>query len=151
MISHFDMRNPLAIYEQFSPLYNISKAGLKSLAKEQADYILESGSSEKAFAFLKKISELIDKVVDGIKDDALEEVRKGNNFAHGVKMSVVGKTTYDYSKDAIWQDLKAKIKDREEFLKSIPFYLDTFNEETGEVVRIVQAGKKVSDYIKSEF
>ena len=145
------MRNPLAIYEQFSPLYDISKAGLKSLAKEQADYILESGSSEKAFAFLKKISELIDKVVDGIKDDALEKVRKGNNFAHGVKMSVVGKTTYDYSKDAIWQDLKAKIKDREEFLKSIPFYLDTFNEETGEVVRIVQAGKKVSDYIKSEF
>jgi len=51
----------------------------------------------------------------------------------------------------VWQDLKAKIKDREEFLKSIPFYLDTFNEETGEVVRIVQAGKKVSDYIKSEF
>jgi hypothetical protein len=145
------MKNPLSIYEQFSPLYNISKAGLKSLAKEQADYILESGSSEKAFAFLKKISELIDKVVDGIKDDALEEVRKGNNFAHGVKMSVVGKTTYDYSQDKVWQDLKAKIKDREEFLKSIPFYLDTFNEETGEVVRIVQAGKKVSDYIKSEF
>lgn len=145
------MRNPLAIYEQFSPLYDISKAGLKSLAKEQADYILESGSSEKAFAFLKKISELIDKVVDGIKDDALEEVRKGNNFAHGVKMSVVGKTTYDYSQDAIWQDLKAKIKDREEFLKSVPFYLDTFNEETGEVVRVVQAGKKVTDYIKSEF
>ena len=145
------MRNPLAIYEQFSPLYDISKAGLKSLAKEQADYILESGSSEKAFAFLKKISELIDKVVDGIKDDALEEVRKGHNFAHGVKMSVVGKTTYDYSQDPTWQDLKAKIKDREEFLKSIPFYLDTFNEETGEVVRIVQAGKKVSDYIKSEF
>jgi len=145
------MKNPLAIYEQFSPLYNISKAGLKSLAKEQADYILESGSSEKAFAFLKKISELIDKVVDGIKDDALEEVRKGNNFAHGVKMSVVGKTTYDYSQDKTWQDLRAKIKDREEFLKSIPFYLDTFNEETGEVIRIVQAGKKVSDYIKSEF
>jgi len=145
------MRNPLAIYEQFSPLYDISKVGLKNLAKEQADYILESGSSEKAFAFLKKISELIDKVVDGIKDDALEEVRKGNNFAHGVKMSVVGKTTYDYSQDKVWQDLKAKIKDREEFLKSIPFYLDTFNEETGEVVRIVQAGKKVSDYIKSEF
>jgi hypothetical protein len=145
------MRNPLAIYEQFSPLYDISKAGLKSLAKEQADYILESGSSEKAFAFLKKISELIDKVVDGIKDDALEEVRKGNNFAHGVKMSVVGKTTYDYSQDKTWQDLKSKIKDREEFLKSIPFYLDTINEETGEVVRVVQAGKKVSDYIKSEF
>jgi hypothetical protein len=145
------MRNPLSIYEQFSPLYDISKVGLKNLAKEQADYILESGSSEKAFAFLKKISELIDKVVDGIKDDALEEVRKGNNFAHGVKMSVVGKTTYDYSQDKVWQDLKAKIKDREEFLKSIPFYLDTFNEETGEVVRIVQAGKKVSDYIKSEF
>jgi len=145
------MKNPLAIYEQFSPLYDISKVGLKNLAKEQADYILESGSSEKAFAFLKKISELIDKVVDGIKDDALEEVRKGNNFAHGVKMSVVGKTTYDYSQDKVWQDLKAKIKDREEFLKSIPFYLDTFNEETGEVVRIVQAGKKVSDYIKSEF
>jgi len=145
------MRNPLAIYNDFSPLYDISKAELKNLAKEQADYILESGSSEKAFAFLKKISELIDKVVDGIKDDALEEVRKGNNFAHGVKMSVVGKTTYDYSQDKVWQDLKAKIKDREEFLKSIPFYLDTFNEETGEVVRIVQAGKKVSDYIKSEF
>jgi hypothetical protein len=143
--------NPLELYEKFSQLYNISKAGLKALAREQSDYIIESGSSEKAFAFLKKISELIDTVTDGIKDDALEEVRKGNNFAHGVKMSVVGKTTYDYSKDKTWLELRAKTKDREEFLKSIPFYLDTFNEETGEVVRIVQAGKKVSEYIKTEF
>lgn len=145
------MNNPLELYEKLNQLYDISKAGLKALAKEQSDYIIESGSSEKAFAFLRKISELIDTVTDGIKDDAIEQVRKGNNFAHGVKMSVVGKTTYDYSKDPTWLDLKAKTKEREDFLKSIPFYIDTFNEETGEVVRVIQAGKKVSEYIKAEF
>jgi hypothetical protein len=145
------MRNPLAIYNDFSPLYDISKAELKNLAKEQADYILESGSSEKAFAFLKKISELIDKVVDGIKDDAIEEVRKGNNTAHGVKMSVAGKTTYDYSNDAVWSDLKMKIKEREDLLRSIKYFIDVLDEQTGEVTRVVQAGRKVTDYIKTEF
>ena len=145
------MNNPLAIYEELSPLYKISKADLLSLAKRQSEFILESGSSEQAFAFLKKISDLVDKVMSEIKEDAMAEIAKGNNFAHGVKMSVAGKTTYDYSNDPVWADLKAKMKEREDFLKSIKFFIDVLDEETGEVTRVMQAGKKVSDYIKTEF
>jgi hypothetical protein len=66
-------------------------------------------------------------------------------------MSVAGKTTYDYSNDRIWADLKAKIKERENFLRSIKFFIDVVDENTGEVTRVMQAGKKVTDYIKSEF
>ena len=145
------MNNPLAIYEELSPLYKISKADLLSLAKRQSEFILESGSSEQAFAFLKKISDLVDKVMSEIKEDAMAEIAKGNNFAHGVKMSVAGKTTYDYSKDPVWADLKAKIKEREDFLKSIKYFIDVLDEQTGEVTRVMQASKKVSDYIKTEF
>jgi hypothetical protein len=145
------MNNPLAIYEELSPLYKITKADLLSLAKRQSEFILESGSSEQAFAFLKKISDLVDKVMSEIKEDAMAEIAKGNNFAHGVKMSVAGKTTYDYSSDPVWADLKAKIKEREDFLKSIKFFIDVLDEQTGEVTRVMQAGKRVSDYIKTEF
>jgi hypothetical protein len=145
------MINPLAIYEELSPLYKISKADLLSLAKRQSEFILESGSSEQAFAFLKKISDLVDKVMSEIKHDAMAEIAKGNNFAHGVKMSVAGKTTYDYSNDPVWADLKAKIKEREDFLRSIKYFIDVLDDETGEVTRVMQAGKKVSDYIKTEF
>ena len=145
------MNNPLAIYEELSPLYKISKADLLSLAKRQSEFILESGSSEQAFAFLKKISDLVDKVMSEIKEDAMAEIAKGNNFAHGVKMTIAGKTTYDYSNDPVWADLKAKIKEREDFLRSIKYFIDVLDEQTGEVTRVMQAQKKVSDYIKSEF
>jgi adenylosuccinate synthase len=145
------MNNPLAIYEELSPLYKITKADLLSLAKRQSEFIKKSGSSEQATAFLKKISELVTKVMDEIKEDAIAEIRKGNNFAHGVKMSVAGKTTYDYSNDPVWADLKAKMKEREDFLKSIKYFIDVLDEQTGEVTRVMQAGKKVSDYIKTEF
>jgi hypothetical protein len=145
------MSNPLAIYEQLSPLYNSSKADIVNLAKKQAEYIIETGSSEKAFAFLKKISELVETVVNGIKEDAINEVRKGNTTAHGVTMSIKGKTTYNYENDAVWVELKTKIKQREDFLKAINYFIDEVDEETGEVTRIYQAGKKVSDYIESKY
>lgn len=145
------MNNPLAIYEQLSPLYNATKADIINLASKQAEYIIETGSSEKAFAFLKKISELVDTVTSGIKEDAINEVRKGNNTAHGVTMTVKGKTTYNYENDAVWVGLRAKLKQREAFLKAINYFIDEVDEETGEVTRIYQAGKKVSDYIESKF
>lgn len=145
------MTNPLAIYEELSPLYKFTKAQSKSLVKSQIEYIIESGSSEQAFAFLKKIKELVDPVLEGIKETAINEVRKGNDFAHGVKMTVKGKTTYDYSRDPIWKKLKEKIKQREDYLKSLNFFQDVFDQETGEVTRVFQAGKKVSDYIECEF
>jgi hypothetical protein len=44
-----------------------------------------------------------------------------------------------------------KIKEREDFLRSIKYFIDVLDEQTGEVTRVVQAGKKVTDYIKSEF
>ena len=66
-------------------------------------------------------------------------------------MSVAGKTTYDYSNDAVWSDLKMKIKEREDFLRSIKYFIDVVDENTGEVTRVMQPAKKVTDYIKSEF
>ena len=145
------MNNPLAIYEQLSPLYNASKADIINLAAEQAEYIIETRSSEKAFAFLKKISELVDTVTGSIKEDAINEIRKGYNTAYGVTMSIKGKTTYNYENDAVWVGLRAKLKQREVFLKAIDYFIDVVDEETGEVTRICQPGKKVSDYIESKF
>ena len=141
----------LTIYEGISPIQKLSKSEIVGLANRQIDEINDSGSAEKAYAFLHKITTLCDLVKKGIVESAINEIEKGNDSAFGIKLSKASKSTYDYSNDEIHVKLKAEISDREQLLKALKGKFSFLDETTGEVIELRPPIRKVSDYIKTEF
>lgn len=145
------MKNELQLYSELAPLATKSKAEIAELAQKQIDYIKENGDAENTFAFLKKPIELFELVIDGIKGDAMTAIGRGSDYFHGVKMTVESRTTYNYSNDPIWKSLQKLMKERESLLKAIKEPIEVLDPESGEVVVVYPAIKKVSDYIKTSF
>ena len=145
------MTTALETYHSLSPLYQLSKADLQSLAEKQIEEINDSGSAEQAYAFLHKITTLCDLVKKGISESAINEIEKGNDTAFGLKMQKMGKTTYDYSNDAKHVKLKTEIVNHEMMLKALKSKLTVVDDETGEVTEYYPPIKKVSDFIKTTF
>lgn len=145
------MKTSLELYEGISPIQELSKVDIIDLANRQIDEINDSGSAEKAYAFLHKITTLCDLVKKGISESAINEIAKGNDSAFGIKMQKMGKSTYDYSNDAKHEQLKEELKDREELLKALKGKFSFLDETTGEVIELRPPIRKVSDYIKTTF
>jgi len=155
------MSNLLAQYQSLTPtIEGCSKADLTNLAKVQADEIIENGSSEIAYAGFTKMEHLIDETKKRIKEDAFNEVFKGNDSAFGVKMAVMAATRYDYSEcgdkeleglEAQAKECAEQISDRKNFLKGLKSSIVTVNEETGETSKIFPPVKLVTDAIKTKF
>ena len=155
------MSESLKQYQLLTPtIEGCSKADLTNLAKKQANEIIENGSSEIAFAALTKIEYLAKTTKDNLKKDAFLEVKKGNDYAFGVKLSTMGVTSYDYSKcgDKELEELEAKAKEysekiteRKSFLKGLKSSITILNEETGETFKVFPPLKKVVDTIKTKF
>lgn len=145
------MKNELQLYYELAPLATKSKVEITELAQKQIDYIKENGNAENTFAFLKKCSTLLDLVTDGVKEDAMTAIGRGSDYFHGVKMTIESRTTYNYLNDPIWKNLQKQMKERESLLKAIKEPIEVLDPESGEVVVVYPATKKVSDYIKTNF
>lgn len=147
-------------YESLTPLIEgCSKSQIKETALKQAAIIIDAGTSELAFAMLTKAEHLIKETKNAIKQDALIEVSRGNDFAFGVKLIESKSTRYDYTDTQDMElldlehqlaELNQKIKDRQGFLKGIKGYEDIIS-EYGEVTRIFPAVKISVDTIRAIF
>jgi copper homeostasis protein CutC len=155
------MSDLLAQYQSLTPtIQGCSKADLTNLAEKQANEILENGSSEIAYAAFTKIEHLITETKKRIKEDAFNEVSKGNDSAFGVKMAVMAATRYDYSgcadEELEYYEAEAKecaklISDRKDFLKALKSSIVTVSESTGETSKTFPPLKLVTDTIKTKF
>ena len=138
------------IYENIK-ISNLSKKDISKIAESESEFIKENGGALEAFSFLKKVEHLVKTTLDKIKDNALNDVLKGVDYAYGVKCSASGKTTYYYDNDRVWCDLRDKLKEREKLLSAIKGSLEVINEETGEIETLYPPYSKVSEYVKTEF
>jgi hypothetical protein len=155
------MSDLLSQYQSLTPtIEGCSKADLTNLAIKQANEIIENGSSEIAYAAFTKMEHLIAETKKRIKEDAFNEVFKGNDSAFGVKMAVMASTRYDYSGcgDKELEGLEAKAKeyadkvsDKKNFLKGLKSSMVTIIEDTGETFKIFPPLKLVTDAIKTKF
>jgi hypothetical protein len=155
------MSDLLKQYQSLTPtIEGCSKADLTNLAIKQANEIIENGSSEIAFAAFTKIEHLIAETKKRIREDAFNEVLKGNDLAFGVKMLVMAATRYDYSEcgdaELEYYEGEAKecaelISDRKNFLKGLKSSIVTVDEATGETSKIFPPVKLVTDTIKTKF
>ena len=79
--------------------------------------------SLKTFIQLRSLETSVKIALDKIKGRAIEEgqkLNKGGEKIIGVNCSLMnGRRMYDYSNDSVWNDLKAKMKEREDFLKGL--------------------------------
>ena len=110
----------------------------------------ETGSENlhKRYASIQRIKEYVDTVQSTFKK-ALECDQQEKHFeCYGMKFSrVEGRSILDYSQDEKYQELKAKVKEREELLKVAAKSKEMiFDSEGVEVPRV--PGKPSSAYIK---
>ena len=102
-------------------------------------------------AQLKFIYRTLDIVDLNTKDAWMKEVAKhGKSFEYkGWQVNEVeAGTTYDFSNDAEWVEMKNKLKDREAFLKSLKEPLEIVDTETGETTTIHPPIKKSTTTLK---
>lgn len=143
--------NALQTYESVAPLSGYSKNDIIQLAEKQSDEIIASGSAEQSWAFLSKLELLISETKERIKNDAINEIDKGNDHAFGVKMKVQSRETTSFKNSKVWLSIEKKKKDFETFLKSLTEPTSILDEETGEVIKHEPPVKSTSTFIKSEF
>ena len=142
--------NKLQAYDSLSPVYLYSKQDLKELAKMQGDEINEAGSAEQALCFLHKIKFLVEEAISNIEPNAIEEIKKGNDSAFGVKLKLLERRNYKFDNDAEVKRLEQELKERKEFLKGVKESFEVVN-ENGEVTTIFPPIIEYTEYIKKEF
>jgi hypothetical protein len=143
--------NTLQSYESASSLSDYSKNDIIQLAIKQSDEIILAGSAEQAWAFLSKLELLISETKERIKNDAINEIDKGNDHAFGVKMKVQSRETTSFKNSKAWLKIEEKKKDFEKFLKSLSEPTSILDEETGEVIKHEPPVKSTSTFIKTDF
>jgi hypothetical protein len=143
--------NTLLTYESSSPIAEYSKVEIEQLSTKQAEEIILSGAAEKSWAFLSKLEYLIAQTKERIKESAIAEIDKGNDFGFGVKMKVFERETPSYKNSTPWLKIDAARKDLEKFLKSLKDTVSVLDEDTGEVVLHEPPVISRSVYIKNDF
>lgn len=111
----------------------ITKSVISDIVEEAVNAVKEGHIDPMEAAIRLKANEEILKDIRKQLDDLIlstaEDYEKGDRIINGVEFNVVnGRKAYDFSDDAEWADLKAKLKAREEYLKAKP----QFDPETGE-------------------
>lgn len=150
MIGAYKM-NTLQTYESVAPIVEYSKIDIEQLSSKQADEIILSGSAEKSWAFLSKLEYLIAQTKERIKESAIAEIDKGNDFGFGVKMKVFERETSSYKNSTSWLKIDSNRKDLEKFLKSLKEPVSVLDKSTGEVVQHEPPVISRSTYIKNDF
>ena len=143
--------NALMTYESSSPISEYTKLEIEKLSEKQAEEIIQSGAAEKSWAFLSKLEYLIAQTKERIKNEAIVEIEKGNDFGFGIKMKVFERETPSYKNSKAWLNLDTRRKELEKFLKSIKEPTSILDEETGEVMTHEPPVINRSTYIKNEF
>lgn len=143
----------IKIYDELQPITSLSKKEIIALGKAQAEEIIESGSSEQAYAFLHKVSVMIEEAKKAIKESAINEVRKGNCSAFGVNMSIRDTGKYSYKHDPKWVALDEAKKDYETLMKDKASKYLTMNmaDENGELIDVKPAIKGGGESIFTDF
>lgn len=134
-----------------SKLLDLSKGAITELAQDVvSDYLDGYKSPSEGLFFAKKLKELAETIEKNLSDPAANELK----IVKGEKREFMGATVteqmvgvrYSFKEcgDPVWNDLKEKITNREEFLKTIKGSKQELIEETGEVVQIfepIKSGK----------
>ena len=135
---------------KFNEVQQITKEVIAGIVQEAAEAVIEGNINPMEAAIRIKANEEIlknlRKQLDDIIISAAEEYQKEDRSIKGVEFNVVqGRTSFDFSEDAEWKDLKAKLAAREAYLKAMP----TFDPETGEKSPVkLKYGK---DYLTIKF
>lgn len=129
--------------------YTPSKASLEGYVTDIFNNIKDGGDNPIEIAakldFIMKICEGAKKEIKGLVVRELEKAKERKDyFGYRIEVTEVGKYDFTNCGDAKWYDLQeqlknleAKIKERETFLKGIKEPLAVFDEETGEVFKVM--------------
>lgn len=105
-------------------------------------------SSLESFVILRDVQAVIERALEMLKEAAISQYQPDGREKHmivfGVKVSAPRDVRYDYDHDAEIQRLKAALKERQEFLKTLPPQ-GVADPKTGE---IIMPAKKVKDGLR---
>jgi hypothetical protein len=140
---------------QLQDVANLTKSELEIIASQAVYGVIEGQNNPVAvIAVLKKYEKIIELVTKDkdFKDALINELsRSGGKQGYGnVEVQYSQTSRADYSNDPTWCELTAKVKEREAFLKGLPYEgMTVVDEVTGEVSKVYPPAKKSSDVIKA--
>jgi len=140
---------------QLQDVANLTKSELEIIASQAVYGVMEGQTNPVAvIAVLKKYEKIIELVTKDkdFKDALINELaRSGGKQGYGnVEVQYSQTSRADYSNDPVWCDLTAKVKEREAFLKGLPYEgMTVVDEASGEVTKVYPPAKKSSDVIKA--
>lgn len=133
------------------------KTDIETISKTVIHQVKEGEvSAIDVLAKIKPYQIIIEKISkdEAFKQALIDELNKEDGKSKvslNMNIKMAQTSTKDYSGDAVWAELKAALKEREDFLNTIPAGgIETANED-GELIRIYPPAKKVSEYAKCEF
>lgn len=137
------------------------KKQIQAMAVSEAKKMIDGGNDNPLLLriHIKRMIEFLT-VYDKEIDDAVREEAEASGYKsfeyQGAKIELaeVG-VKYDYSKSPVWSQLKgqsdeigAKMKEHETFLKSLSQPIEVLDQETGEVVRFHPPAKSSKSSVK---
>lgn len=135
---------------QFGIFDNMSKKDIEFFV-EQCKNDLEWHDRFRLLAQLQTLDEIVKRVKDLVKQSLIDEGQfEGQKLIErfGVKFEIANKKTYDYSNNAEWVELDAKMKKIESLMKTLDAPLTKVDDETGEITTIPPATWKCTETIK---
>ena len=123
-----------------------SLTDIREVAKKEAESCLSLLSAAEILVNVKKFETFLAEYKNFVKDKGIDELGQVTEVL-GFRITKGLTTRYDYTRDAEYNELVSKLKEREAFLKSLKTSITEVCEETGEVKKIYPPIKKQSDRI----
>lgn len=137
----------------------LSKKEIEQLIDERIEDVIASEDPLKLLVKARRAEHFLTTLISRIREAAIDEFDKYGEKEVSLENANLSKieagTKYDYSKDDVWNELKAvetvaanQRKEREAILKALKNPMEEFNEDTGEIRKIYPAVKTSTTTIK---
>ena len=117
--------------KQIAKIATLSKKEISKTASDYVATILEEKRPEEVLFESVRFEEFFKQINSELKSNLKE-----NSTYNGAKFTEQSRTTLDYSKDAIWKELKEAISKREDLLKARAKLGKAIFDENGEEVTL---------------
>ncbi len=132
-------------------ILDLTSEGIRTKSQQIVDYYTDGyNNPAEGLILAKKLTEMAEQIKSNLQDPASNELKLGKGekaelFGCVINEQMVGvKYSFKECGDPLWNELKEKITNRENFLKTIKGSKQELIEETGEVVTIyepIKSGK----------
>ena len=117
-------------------LYSLSQKEIAELAQQHAAEIAEAQMHDEYLKKIKQVQEYVTNLEKVLKDSIMSNWN-GEFYSPLIDVKMSGRSALNYKEDAVWCDINAQLKAREDLLKARAKTGKTIFDENGDEVPLV--------------